>query len=128
MSSTKGLNNQIDVLNERLDHVERARVELENQLKPMRQQRDNARADANHWRKEARELHNQIGRIGNGLNELYMLAVREAENHPGEARHASRVQAAKAALDIFSAAAEGLSPVYVAEEAPCANCKDRLHG
>jgi F0F1-type ATP synthase membrane subunit b/b' len=108
MSDTKAFNNRLDALNGRLDHVERARLELETQLNTMKQQRDNARADANHWRKEARELHEQIGRIGKGLADLYTLALRESEKNPGEARLASRVQTAQSALDIFAAVTEGL--------------------
>jgi chromosome segregation ATPase len=108
MSDTKAFNNRLDALNGRLDHVERARVELETQLNTMKQQRDNARADANHWRREARDLHEQICRIGKGLSDLYVVAVLESQKHPGEARLASRVQTAQSALDIFAAVTEGL--------------------
>lgn len=115
MSDTKGLNNQIDTLNGRLDHVERARVVLEDKLKAARQQTDTVRADANHWRREARELAGQIGRIGAGLSDLHALAVSESEKNPGETRLASRVQATRAAVSIFTTVTEGL--VVVEEHA-----------
>jgi hypothetical protein len=84
------------------------KVNLAAALKTEHDQKQRARADANHWRKEARDLHEQIGRIGKGLADLYTLALRESEKNPGEARFASRVQTAKSALGIFSAVTEGL--------------------
>jgi uncharacterized coiled-coil DUF342 family protein len=94
MSDTKGLNN-------RLDYVERKRLELEQQVKDLTQQRDNARADANHWRKVDRELADQIDRIGAGLRDIHAAAVKASEEQPGEARLASRVQMTAAALKLF---------------------------
>jgi hypothetical protein len=91
------------------------KVNLAAALKTEHDQKQSARADANHWRKEARELRDQIGRIGKGLADLYTLAVRESEKNPGEARLASRVQTVKSALGIFSAVTEGLESVPVDE-------------
>jgi hypothetical protein len=91
------------------------KVNLAAALKAEHDQKQRARADANHWRREARGLHEQIGRIGKGLADLYTLALRESEKNPGEPRHASRVQTAKSALGIFAAVTEGLETVPVAE-------------
>ncbi|MEU5155201.1 hypothetical protein [Glycomyces sp. NPDC021274] len=107
MSDTKILNNQLDVLNGRLDAVERARVELEDKNTELAKQLASVRSENTRLRAVSRDLAGQLDRVGDSLNSLLATAVQASEDNPGSRGLAARVRQAKASLDVYTAATGG---------------------
>ena len=100
MSDTKILNNQIDVLNGRLDYVERQKVELEDRLAKVTQQRDSHRSEATYYRNECRALADR----GNATTAIEDNLARRLEAHkrdliPGDRIHAAAIVELETILD-----------------------------
>lgn len=100
MSDTKILNNQIDVLNGRLDHVERQKVELEDELTKVRQLLAASRSEATYYRNECRTLADR----GNATTAIEDNLSRRLEAHkrdliPGDRIHTAAIVELEAVLD-----------------------------
>lgn len=96
MSDTKALNN-------RLDHVERQKVELEDENKTLRQQLSESRSQATYFRTECRTL----AARGNALQAVREDLARRLEAHkrdlmPGDRIHAAAIVELEAVLDIVN--------------------------
>lgn len=83
MSDTK-------VLNNRLDYVERQKVELEDELKKVRQQLATARSEATYFRTECRNLADR----GNAVNGIEETLTRRLESLKRDAMPGDRYAAA----------------------------------
>lgn len=104
MSDTKILNNQLEALNVRLDTVERARVELEDENKTLRQQLSTSRSEATYFRTECRTL----AARGNAATAIQDNLARRLEAHkrdliPGDRIHAAAIVELEAVLDVVAA-------------------------
>jgi len=102
MSDTKVLNNQIEALNGRLDHVEADRVRLGDENKTLRQQLSAARSEATYFRTECRGLADR----GNAVNGIEETLTRRLEAHkrdliPGDRLHAAAIVELDTVLDII---------------------------
>lgn len=100
MSDTKVLNNQLDALNVRLDTVERARVELQDENKALRQQLSESRSQATYFRTECRTL----AARGNAATAIQDDLTRRLEAHkrdliPGDRIHAAAIVELQTVLD-----------------------------
>lgn len=100
MSDTKELNN-------RLDYVERQKVELELKLTETAKILASVRSENTRLRAVARDLAGQLDTVGDGLKDLHAAAVRASEDSPGSRGLAARVQQAKASVDVYTAATGG---------------------
>lgn len=100
MSDTKELNN-------RLDYVERQRLELEQKLTETTKALAAVRSENTRLRAVARDLAGRLDTVGEGLTDLHKTALRAAEDNPGSRGLAARVRQAKASLDVFNAATGG---------------------
>jgi chromosome segregation ATPase len=107
VSDTKILNNQLEVLNGRLDTVERARVELEDKNTDLSKALASVRSENTRLRAVARDLAGRLDTVGTGLKELHQAAVRASEDNPGSRGLAARVRQAKASVDVYTAATGG---------------------
>jgi uncharacterized protein (DUF3084 family) len=114
MSDTKGINNlrdslqgQVEALNGRLDTVERARFELEQELNTVRQELGKTRSENTRLRSECRRLDDRFARVGIELRNQLSTCKAEAENNPGGGSFAGRVRQATEAMRIYDAIAEG---------------------
>lgn len=97
MSDTKTVSNL-------LESSQRARFELEETVKGLRQDLHKARVENNHLRAEDRRLAGQLGTVGEGLQALLVAAVQASEDNPGHASLAARVREARAAVKVYNAA------------------------
>lgn len=96
MSATKGLNN-------RLDYLERGRVELEDKVADLSKLLASVRSENTRLRAESRGMADQLDRIGSGLKDFLTVAEQAAEDRPGHAPHAARVRQARACVELFNA-------------------------
>lgn len=90
MSDTKILNNQIDVLNGRLDYVEAKRAEAVRETEDMRKQRDAARSQATYFRTECRALADR----GNAVRAIEENLTLRLASHKRDAMPGDRIAAA----------------------------------
>lgn len=100
MSDTKALNN-------RLDYVERQKLELEDKNTELSKLLVSVRSENTRLRAVARDLAGQLDTVGEGLKELHAAAGRASEDSPGSRGLAARVRQAKASLDVYTAATGG---------------------
>lgn len=100
MSDTKGLNN-------RLDYIERQKLELEDKLAETAKLLTSVRSENTRLRAVSRDLAGQMERIGEGLTDLLTVAVQASEDSPGNRSHAARVRQARASVDLYTATTGG---------------------
>lgn len=100
MSDTKELNN-------RLDYVERQKVELEDKNIELTKILASVRSENTRLRAVARDLVGQLDTVGDGRKDLHTAAVRASEDSPGSRGLAARVRQAKASVDVYTAATGG---------------------
>lgn len=103
MSDTKALNNQIDVLNGRLDYVESKRAEAVRETEDMRKQRDAARSQATYFRTECRTL----AARGNAVHTIQTNLASRLDAHkrdliPGDRIHAAAIVELQTVLDVIN--------------------------
>lgn len=100
MSDTKPIVNLLEA-------SQRARFSLEATVEELRTSLSRSQSDANRVRSEARNMADQLDRIGTGLRDFLNLAMQAAEDRPGHAPHAARVRQARAAVQLFDAVIGG---------------------
>lgn len=100
MSDTKELNN-------RLDYVERQKVELEQELAATRQKLAGVRAENTRLRTECRRLVDQFEIVGTELRAQLSTCKSESAQTPGNRRLAGQVRQADTSLRIYEEIANG---------------------
>jgi predicted nucleic acid-binding Zn-ribbon protein len=100
VSDTKELNN-------RLDYVERKKVELEQELVNVRQKLAGVRAENTRLRTECRRLVDQFETVGTELRAQLSTCKGESARTPGNRRLAGQVRQADTSLRIYEEIANG---------------------
>jgi hypothetical protein len=100
MSDSKEFNN-------RLDYVERQRLELEDKNAELSKLLASVRSENTRLRAVSRDLAGQLDTVGEGLTDLLQVAAQASEDKPGSRVLAARVRQARASLDLYTATTGG---------------------